>query len=85
MPPVVYDCPGCGRPVLDDEDYVIAREFRRDEVLAHGFGDPRATGVRPPGVERRFHVQHFRGQIGVYFYELTRTDSLELHPDDEAR
>lgn len=68
MPVVLHECPGCGEPVLESEDYVITREFRREEVLAHGFGHPRASDARAAGVERRFHGKPFRGRIGDYIY-----------------
>ena len=24
----VYECPGCGRPIEPDQDYVVAREYQ---------------------------------------------------------
>jgi hypothetical protein len=64
---VVYRCPGCGRPVADDEDYVRAREH----PLESGF----ELHVREAnGVVRRFHVEHFRGRLGDRVYELVRDD-----------
>ena len=59
-------CPGCGEPVKPGEDHVVALEHRlAHEVSLHG------QKSRPSdGVKRRFHVGHFRGQLGDYFYEL---------------
>jgi hypothetical protein len=60
----VHACPGCGRPVAPGEDYVVAREHRYEaEVALHSNGESEH-------VERRFHVGHFRGRLGEYFYEL---------------
>jgi hypothetical protein len=64
-------CPGCGRPVCDDEPYVLA--------LEHG-GDFRLHGHLPDGTQRRFHVEHFRSHIGDYVYHLVDEEGSE---DDE--
>jgi hypothetical protein len=67
MPAISDVCSGCGLVVELHEDFVVAREFKAEP----GF----ALHVKrhPPrdGVERRFHVGHFRGRIGERFYELT--------------
>jgi len=65
-PAVVYECPGCGKVVREDEDYVIAREYKLDS----GFRLHLQGEKRPEGAERRFHVGHFRGRLGDYYYEL---------------
>jgi hypothetical protein len=63
---IVYVCPGCGRPVEPGEDYVVAQEYELEpEVALHG--TKRDFGL---GVQRRFHVEHFRGRLGEHFYEL---------------
>lgn len=66
-------CPGCGEPVKPGEDYVVAREHSLEsDVSLHAKRNDRSDGV-----ERRFHVGHFRGQLGNYFYELV---ARERHP-----
>jgi hypothetical protein len=66
-------CPGCGEPVKPGEDYVVAREHNLEpDVLLHEKRNDRSNGV-----ERRFHVSHFRGQLGNFFYELV---AREHHP-----
>jgi len=63
---IVYECPGCGRPVEPGEDYVVAREYELEPGFSlHMKGDDLAAGA-----ERRFHVEHFRGRLGDHFYEL---------------
>lgn len=66
---VVYHCPRCGRPVADDEDYVRAREHR----LEPGFELHQRRDAN--GLERRFHVEHFRGRIGDRVYQLVRDEA----------
>jgi hypothetical protein len=62
-------CPGCGEPVRRGEDYVVALEYRVDpEFALHAQRD------RSHGLERRFHVAHFRGQLGAHAYELVGRD-----------
>ena len=61
-----YLCPGCGRPVSDDEPYVLALEQEGDS----GFGLHIQHSHRPDGARRRFHVEHFRRSIGDYVYQL---------------
>ena len=63
---VVYECPGCGRPVEPGEDYVVAREF----PLASDFSLHMKGASDEALATRRFHVEHFRGRLGDYFYEL---------------
>jgi hypothetical protein len=66
-------CPGCGEPVKPGEDYVVAREHSLElDVSLHAQRRDRSDGV-----ERRFHVGHFRGQLGNFFYELV---AREHHP-----
>ena len=63
---VFYECPRCRRPVEDDEDYVVALEYKLETGFAlHMKRDDLAVSV-----PRRFHVGHFRGRIGQHFYEL---------------
>jgi len=64
--PVAHRCPGCGRPVEPGEDYVVALEYE-DEP---GFSLHELTTDVPVGVERRFHVEHFRGRLGDHLYAL---------------
>jgi hypothetical protein len=54
---IVYECPGCGRPVVPGEDYVVAQEYELEpDVTLHG-----TKGDVVLGVQRRFHVEHFEG------------------------
>ncbi|MGH3079026.1 MAG: hypothetical protein ACRDPZ_12710 [Gaiellaceae bacterium] len=63
---IVHECPGCGRPVEPGEDYVVAQEYELEpDVALHGTKRDVALGV-----QRRFHVEHFRGRLGDHFYEL---------------
>jgi hypothetical protein len=64
-----FVCPGCGQPVKPDEDYVTAREHRSEPDFALHLGNEGSSD----GVERRFHVGHFRGRLGDCFYELLRS------------
>jgi hypothetical protein len=62
---IVYLCPRCGRPVEEGEDYVVAREHSLEpEVTPHMHGDTSVAALR------RFHVEHFRGRLRGFFYEL---------------
>ena len=63
-------CPGCGLPVVDGEDYVVAQEYTLDQ----DFGLHLDRGQGGDGIERRFHVGHFRGRMGDCFYELVPRD-----------
>jgi hypothetical protein len=63
---IVYECPGCGRPVEPGEDYVVAREYE----LEPGFSLHMKSDNLAAGAKRRFHVEHFRGRLGECFYEL---------------
>jgi hypothetical protein len=63
---VDHICPGCGKPVRSGEDYVVAREY----VVEPGFTLHALRDQDPVRAERRFHVEHFRGQIGDRLYEL---------------
>ena len=63
---IVYECPGCGATIEPGEDYVVAREYQ----LAPDFSlHARGHGETVRAI-RRFHVEHFRGRIGDYVYEL---------------
>ena len=67
--PAAHECPACGKIVREDEDYVVAKEYRVDsEVQLH-----LRHANRTESVERRFHVGHFRGRLGECFYELLGT------------
>ncbi len=62
----VYECPGCGKAIESGEDYVVAREYQ----LEPGF-DLHMEGLEETvRAIRRFHVEHFRGRMGDYVYEL---------------
>ncbi len=68
---IVYACPGCGKSIEPGEDYVVAREHR----LAPDF-DLHMTGQQDTVMAvRRFHVEHFRGRMGDYVYELVHEAS----------
>lgn len=63
---IVYECPGCGKPIESGEDYVVARESPLDpDFNLHMHGHERVATA-----ERRFHVEHFRWRIGDVVYEL---------------
>jgi hypothetical protein len=68
---IVYDCPGCGRIIEPGEDYVVAREYR----LAPDFSLHMKGHEEPVRAIRRFHVEHFRGRMGDYVYELVQEAS----------
>jgi hypothetical protein len=63
---IVYECPGCGKPIERGADYVVAREYQlAGDFSLHMKGhDETARAIR------RFHVAHFRGRMGDYVYEL---------------
>ena len=63
---IVYECPGCGLTIEPGEDYVIAREYQ----LAPEFSLHMAAHEETVRATRRFHVEHFRGRMGDYVYEL---------------
>jgi hypothetical protein len=63
---IVYECPGCGKPIERGEAYVVAREYE----LEPGFSLHMRADDLEGGAERRFHVEHFRGRLGDNFYEL---------------
>jgi len=63
---IVYECPGCGRVVEPGQDYVVALEYpRAPDFSLHMHGHDRVASAT-----RRFHVEHFRGRLGDYVYEL---------------
>ena len=68
---IVYECPTCGMAVGPGEDYVAAREYQPapDFSLHMKEHDLAARATR------RFHVEHFRGRIGDYVYELVDDES----------
>lgn len=69
---IVYDCPGCGRPIEPSADYVVAREYE----VAPDFSLHMKEHVPAPKATRHFHVEHFRGRIGDYIYELVDEEAL---------
>ncbi len=73
--PTFYICPGCGQPVGAGEDYVTAQEYK----LGSGFALHLNRADLVASVQRRFHVGHFRGRMGEYFYELS-ADPEVSHP-----
>ena len=62
----VFVCPGCGRSVEAGEDYVVALEHEPEP----GFSLHQMSHAGPVTATRRFHVEHFRGQLGNRFYVL---------------
>ena len=69
--PEIFECPGCGRSVEPGEDYVVALEYQAEP----GFSLHQMSHAVSVTVERRFHVEHFRGQLGGRFYVLTDESS----------
>jgi hypothetical protein len=67
QPTVVYECPGCGKPVEPGDDYVVAYEY---PLAGLGFSLHTMRDDHAAKAERRFHVEHFRGRLGDSFYEL---------------
>jgi hypothetical protein len=63
---IVWECPGCGQPIESGDDYVTARQYpvTPDFTLHMKGHDVAAVATR------RFHVEHFRGQLGDNVYEL---------------
>ena len=59
-PSATYTCPGCGEPVAPHDDYVVALEYEAEP----GFSLHDMTVEPTAAVERRFHVEHFRGRLG---------------------
>ena len=67
----VYICPGCGEAIAPGEDYVVAHGYKLEPGFTlHG-------SARPDGVERRFHVGHFRGRMGDIHYELREQNVVQ--------
>ena len=67
--PMGYRCPGCGQAVQPDEDYVLALEYEEPGFSLH------ISEGAPSGAERRFHVEHFRRQLGERVFVLVREES----------
>jgi hypothetical protein len=65
-PPEDFACPGCGSSVNDGEDYVVALEYEAEP----GFSLHQMPHDLPATAERRFHVEHFRGQLGDRVFVL---------------
>jgi hypothetical protein len=64
--PEVHQCPCCGKPVSDDEDYITAREYT---LLPGSIPSCSMTTAELAGsVVRRFHAGHFRECVGNRFY-----------------
>ena len=74
-PAPVHQCPGCGMSVEPGDDYVVAREYDAagDFTLHNHVSDHALRG------ERRFHVEHFRGRIGDYVYQLVDHEATRPH------
>jgi hypothetical protein len=69
---IVYECPGCGEIIERGEDYVVARAYESPSDFAlHMHGDESARA------RRRFHVAHFRRQIGDCVYELVQEEASD--------
>ena len=64
-----YTCPGCGQAVQPGDDYVLALEYEEP-----GFSLHTSEGA-PSGAKRRFHVEHFRRQLGERVFVLVREAS----------
>jgi hypothetical protein len=69
--PEVFACPGCSRSVGPGEDYVVALEYEAEP----GFSLHQMSNAASVTAERRFHVEHFRGQLGDRFYVLVDESS----------
>ena len=65
-PATAYECPGCGIAVEPGEEFVVAREYQ----VVGDFSLHCDIHDLPVRAERRFHVEHFRRQIGDKVYEL---------------
>ena len=65
-----HECPGCGGPVLPGEDYVDAVEY----LAEPGFTLHEMTPDAAATADRRFHVEHFRHQIGDRHFVLKRPE-----------
>jgi hypothetical protein len=61
-----YECPGCGSMIEPGQDYVVAREYE----LAPDFSLHMKGHEETVRAIRRFHVEHFRGRLGDFVYEL---------------
>lgn len=68
---IVYERPGCGNAVEPGQDYVVAREYQ----LALDFSLHMKGQDETVRAIRRFHVEHFRGRMGDYVYELVHEAS----------
>lgn len=68
---IAYECPGCGKAVEPGEDYVVAREYQSAPDFSLHLKEHEETAR----AIRRFHVEHFRGRMGDYVYELVREDA----------
>jgi hypothetical protein len=69
---IVYVCPGCGEVIEPAEDYVVARAYEsQSDFVLHLHGDESARA------RRRFHVAHFRRQIGECVYELVQEEGSD--------
>ena len=60
-----YQCPGCGQAVEAHEDYVLAHEY--EDIPGFRLHMPERAC---PVVEWRFHVEHFRRQLGERIFVL---------------
>lgn len=60
-----YTCPGCGGEVEPHEDHVRALEYKDEPGFRLHLHE-----AAPSGIERRFHVEHFRRQLGERIFVL---------------
>lgn len=75
-----HECPGCGGPVRPGEDYVDAVEY----VAEPGFTLHEMTIDAAATADRRFHVEHFRHQIGNRLFLLRRREDRGSTPRQEV-
>ena len=72
---VVYECPGCERPVEPGEVYVVALEYE----VEPGFSLHKMTDHSAAVADRRFHVEHFRRRIGDRHFALVRAEPVPIN------
>jgi hypothetical protein len=65
----VYVCPGCGRPVVEGEKYLVAQEYENVPGFGQRDFEPEALAK---SAKRRFHVGHFHKRIGNLVFEIER-------------
>ena len=75
---IVYECPGCGKIIEPGEDYVVARAYDSPSDFVLHAHDECARA------RRRFHVAHFRRQIGDCVYGLVQDETSHGRADAPA-